>query len=122
MTRDRGHYGPLDRDRHWAVGWGADRAKDYVRDRTIGAALRPIMPIVDDVSRARQGAQRWWNASRVIGGRDAAERPAAQIGQELFQAAGAHDQLHPWAAPRQAPAQKVTLRAARLVKPMRAAV
>lgn len=84
MTRDRGSYGPLDRERHWALGWGADRTTDYVRDRTVGAALRPILPYVDDVSRARQGAQRWWNASRAIGGRAEADRPVTQIGQELF--------------------------------------
>jgi hypothetical protein len=88
MTRERGSYGPLDRDRHWAVGWGADRAADYVRDRTVGAVLRPVIPVVADVSRAREGAQRWWDASRAIGGRGEAARPVTEIGQELFHTVG----------------------------------
>jgi len=84
VTRDRGSYGPLDRDRHWALDLGASRAADYVRDRTIGAALRPIVPVVADVSRASRGARRWWDASRAIGGRAEADRPVTEIGQELF--------------------------------------
>lgn len=84
MTRDRGNYGPIDRDRHWAIGWGADQAADYVRDQTIGAALRPTMPYISDAYRAGRGAERLWVASRAIGGRAEAQKPAAQIGQELF--------------------------------------
>ena len=84
MTRDRGSYGPGNRDRNWIVSWGADQTADYVRDQTVGAALRPVMPVVSDVFRAGRGAQRWWTASRAIGGRTEAEKPAAQIGQELF--------------------------------------
>ena len=87
MTRDRGSYGPGDRDRNWIVSWGADRTADFVRDQTVGAALRPVMPIVSDAFRAGRGAQRWWTASRMIGGRAEAEKPAAQIGQELFHTA-----------------------------------
>lgn len=84
MTRGRGNYGPLDRDRHAAIGWVADQATDYVRDRTVGATLRPILPTIGDVFRAREGAGRWWIASRGIGARDAASRPAAVVGQEFF--------------------------------------
>lgn len=84
MSRDRGSYGPLDRDRNWVMGWGTDRATDYVRERTVGAALRPVLPVVGDVSRARAGAERWWQASQAIGGRGGAERPVTEIGQELF--------------------------------------
>ena len=87
MTRDRGTYGPLDRERHWAVGWAADQTVDFVRDRTVGAALRPVMPAVSDAFSAGRGAQRLWIASRAIGGRSEAEKPAAQIGQELFHTA-----------------------------------
>jgi hypothetical protein len=83
MSRERGHYGPLDYERNWIIGWGADQTVDYVRDRTIGAALRPVMPVVSDVFRAGRGAQRWWTASREIGGRDEADRPVTEIGQEL---------------------------------------
>ena len=84
MTRDRGSYGPLDRERHWALGWGTDQTVDYVRDRTVGAALRPALPTITDALRAKRGVGRWWNASRVIGGRVDADRPATEIGQELF--------------------------------------
>lgn len=84
MTHDRGSYGPLDRDRHWAIGWASDQAVDHVRDRTVGAALRPVMPVVSDAYRAGRGASRWWHASRAIGGRATADRPATEIGQELF--------------------------------------
>lgn len=88
MTRERGHYGPLDRERHWALDWSGARAADYVRDRTIGAAVRPVLPIVHDVTRAKEGADRWWGASRAIGGRPEAERSATSIGQELFHTVG----------------------------------
>ena len=84
MRDRRGYYGPLDRERHWAIGWGADQTVDYVRDRTIGAALRPVMPVVGNAFRAGRGAELWWHASRGIGGRGEAERPATEVGQELF--------------------------------------
>lgn len=91
MTRDRGNYGPLDRDRNWIVGWAADETVDYVRDRTIGAALRPVMPAVGDAFCAGRGAQRLWTASRGIGGRTEAEKPPTQIGHELFHTAADRD-------------------------------
>lgn len=84
MTRDRGTYGPLDRDRHWVLGWGADRTVDYARDRTVGAVIRPILPIVSDLSSASSGAQRWWLGARAIGGRDGAQKPVTAVGQELI--------------------------------------
>jgi len=84
MTRDRGSYGPPADDQNWVIAWGADKTADFVRDRTIGAALRPVMPVVSDAFRAGRGAQRWWTASREIGGRGEADRPVTQIGQELI--------------------------------------
>lgn len=84
MTRDRGSYGPLDRDRHYVIAWGTDRAVDYARDRTIGAALRPVLPAVDVASRTSRAASRWWIGSRGLGGRDDAQKPLTQVGQELF--------------------------------------
>jgi hypothetical protein len=66
------------------IGWGADHAVDYARDRTVGAALRPVLPTVSDAFRAGRGAARWWHASRAIGGRGDADRPVTEIGQELF--------------------------------------
>lgn len=91
MTRDRGSYGPLDRDRNWIMSWTADQTVDYARDRTVGAALRPVMPVVSDAFQASRGAQRFWTAARGIGGRTEAEKPATQIGQELFHTAAARD-------------------------------
>lgn len=84
MTRDRGTYGPLDLDRHWMIGWGAARTVDYARDRTVGAALRPILPVIGDLSQASNGAQRWWAGSRAIGGRTEAQRHVTEVGQELL--------------------------------------
>lgn len=84
MTRDRGHYGPLDRDRHRALAWATDQGVDYARDRTVGEATRYVLPVATDLLRARRGAERVWNASRVIGGRAEAEKSATQVGQELF--------------------------------------
>ena len=91
MTRDRGSYGPLDRDRNWIVSWTADQTADFARDRTVGAALRPVMPVVSDAFQVSRGAQRFWTAARGIGGRDEAEKPPAQIGQELFHTASDRD-------------------------------
>lgn len=87
MTRDRGSYGSLDLEQHWIVGWGTDQTVDYLRDRTVGAALRPVMPIIGDAFQASRGAQQLWTATRMIGGRDEAQKPAARIGQELFHSA-----------------------------------
>lgn len=84
MARDRGNYGPFDRDRHWVIGWGTDRAVDYVRERTVAPAVRAALPAISDLSQARRGADRWWTASRAIGGRAQADRPITEIGQELF--------------------------------------
>src|SRR5574341_286954 len=88
MTRGRGTYGRCDHDRNGILGWGAnyvrDQAVDYARDRTVGAALRPAMPYISDGFRAGRGAKLWWNASRAVGGRAEADKPAAQVGQELF--------------------------------------
>lgn len=84
MTRERGTYGPLDRTRHPVAGWAVDQTVDYARDRTVGAALRPALPYVSDALRAGRGAEQMWHATRAMGGRDEAAKPAAQIGQELF--------------------------------------
>jgi len=84
VTRDRGTYGPLDRDQNIVIGWGVDQAVDYARDRTIGAALRPVLPAVDVASRASRAADLWWRGSRGLGGREEAGKPLAQVGQELF--------------------------------------
>ena len=87
MTRDRGAYGPLDHDRHFVIGWGADHIGDYARDRTIGAALRPVLPAIAVASRASRAGSRWWTGSRGLGGRDAAQVPLTQVGQEFFHTA-----------------------------------
>jgi hypothetical protein len=85
MTRDRGSYGPPSvHDEHWALDWGASHAVGYVHDHTVGAALRLVLPVVGDVMSAQRGAERLWYASRGIGGRGEAAKPAARIGQELI--------------------------------------
>lgn len=76
----RGTYGPLDRDRHFVLGWGTDKLAAY----TTTAALRPIMPAVDTALRASQAANRWWVGSQGVGGRTEADRPATEIGHEFF--------------------------------------
>jgi hypothetical protein len=80
----RGTYGPLDRDRHFVAGWGVDQAAGYIHDRTVGAALRPILPVISTVTRANRAGRRWWVGSQMIGGRDEAARPLTAIGQEFF--------------------------------------
>jgi hypothetical protein len=84
MTRDRGTYGPLDRDRHFVVGWSADHAAGYVYARSIGAALRPIVPAISTATRTNRAARRLWVGTRLMGGRDEAHKPVATIGQEFF--------------------------------------
>jgi hypothetical protein len=80
----RGTYGPLDRDRHFVTGWGVDQATGYVHDRTIGAVLRPVLPVISTATRANRAARRLWIGSKLIGGRDEAQKPLATIGQEFF--------------------------------------
>lgn len=84
MTRDRGSYGPLDRDRHFIAGWAADYTVDYARDRTVGAVLRPVLPAIEMTSRTSRAAQRWWTGSQGLGGRPQSEVPLASVGQEFF--------------------------------------
>lgn len=83
MTRGRGSYGPLDRDRHFAVSWGAAQVVDYTRDQTIGAALRPILPAISIASRADR-AVRNLRMGMQVGGRDEAQKPPSVVGQELL--------------------------------------
>ena len=90
MTRDRGTYGPFDpndRGSYWA-NWASNETAGYVRDHTVGAALRPVMPVVADGFRASRNAQRVWTAARVLDGRAGAAQPVTQIGQELFHTVG----------------------------------
>lgn len=96
MTRDRGNYGPLDREQNFVIGWGADRVVDYAHVRTVGAVLRPVLPAVDIASRTSRAASRWWTGSRGLGGRDEAERPLTQVGQEFFHTSA--DRMHAIAA------------------------
>jgi hypothetical protein len=84
VTRERGTYGPLDRDRHFVAGWGADYLSAQVQDRTIGAALRPILPAISIATRADRAATRLWHGTRLMGGRNEADKPVAVVGQELF--------------------------------------
>ena len=84
MTRDRGTYGPLDRERHFVVGFGTDYLVGYAHDRTVGAALRPVLPAINLATRASRGADRLWTGTQLMGGRGEAEKPLELVGQEFF--------------------------------------
>ena len=83
MQRERGTYGPLDRERHLVLGWGADRATDYVRDRAVSATLGPVLPAISLAGRAARATRRLRMASQLEM-RDAADRPLSVVGQEFF--------------------------------------
>lgn len=80
----RGRYRSFDRNKHFVLGLATDEAIGYVRDETVGAALRPAMPTIADAYKAARGAQRMWIGSKMIGGRGEAQRPLTQVGQEFF--------------------------------------
>jgi hypothetical protein len=80
----RGSYGPLDRDRHYAIGWGADYAAAYAQDRTIGAAIRPVLPAIHLAARAGRAADRLWTGISLTGGYGEAQKSPSLVGQELF--------------------------------------
>lgn len=84
MTRDRGTYGPLDHDHNPVIGWVGNQAVDYVRDRTIGASLRPVLPAIDLAARTSRAGDRLWVGTRLMGDRGEADKPLAVVGQELF--------------------------------------
>jgi len=83
MSRGRGQYGPVDRDRHWVAAWGADQTADYVSDRTVGEASRRVLPIASDIFAAGRSAARVRRATRGVGGLVTGV-PTAKVGQELF--------------------------------------
>lgn len=84
MSRDRGSYGPLDRDRHFVSGWGADQIAAHTYARTVGRVVQPIIPMAILGVRAQRSADRLWTGMRLTGGRDEASRPLSRVGQELF--------------------------------------
>lgn len=84
MSRDRGSYGPLDRDRHFVVGWGTDRLAGHAYARTVGTVVQPILPLAILGVRAQRSADRLRAGVRLTGGRDEAAKPLATVGQELF--------------------------------------
>jgi hypothetical protein len=77
VTRDRGNYGPLDRQRHGVIGWVADRAVD----QTVGAALHPALPTITNVFGVQRGVDRLVTAARGLS--PAAHADRTQIGQDL---------------------------------------
>ncbi len=87
MTRERGSYGPLDRDENFVIGWGTDRLTMSAADRVFGAVVGPVTPIIPMIDAARRippAARRLWVGTRGLGGRDAAEQPLTEVGQEFF--------------------------------------
>jgi hypothetical protein len=81
--RDRGTYGPLDHDRHFVIGWGADQLTSYARDRAVSAALEPVLPTISAVARGARGIDRL-RMGMQVGGRDEAQKPPSVVGQEFF--------------------------------------
>lgn len=71
----RGHYRPLDRDRHFVIGWGADQAGSYAAAR----ALEPVMPTVNVISKTQHGVRDLRIGAQLVGSRSCAERPK-QVG------------------------------------------
>ena len=87
MTRERGNYGPLDRDENFVIGWGTDRLTMSAADRVFGAVVGPVTPILPMIDAARRippAAKNLWIGTRGLGGRDEAQQPMAVVGQELF--------------------------------------
>jgi hypothetical protein len=84
VSRDRGSYGPLDRDRHFVVGWGTDHLASHAYARTVGTVVDPILPIAILGARAHRSVDRLRTGARLTGGRDEADEPLATVGQELF--------------------------------------
>jgi hypothetical protein len=82
----RGVYGLNDHEKGFATVWGEDRIASYARDRAVDAAispLKPFAPALDHAVRIHRGA-RWMRAGALLGGRDEAVKPFAQIGGEFF--------------------------------------
>jgi hypothetical protein len=84
VSRDRGSYGPLDRDQHFIVGWGSDRLAAHTYARTVGRVVQPILPMAILGVRAHRSADRLWTGARLTGGRVEAEKPLSRVGQEFF--------------------------------------
>jgi hypothetical protein len=82
--RDRGTYGPLDRDEHFMIGWGTDYLTDYARYRAINATIAPALPAALTAVRGARAANRLWIGTKLMGGRDEAQKPLSVVGQELF--------------------------------------
>lgn len=77
MSRDRGSYGPIDRQRHGVIGWVADQARDHA----LGVTLEPAMPAIDNVFGVGRGMDRLRTAARGLS--PAVHASRAQIGQDL---------------------------------------
>lgn len=81
--RDRGTYGPIDRDRHFVIGWGTDQITGYAKDRAVSAALGPVLPTISTIARGSRAVGRL-RMGMQVGGRDEASQPPSVVGQEFF--------------------------------------
>lgn len=84
----RGQYAPLDRDRHWVVGWGTEVARDYATARAI-APVVPAIEVASTIDRGARGARQILVGSQAF--RDRGETPVAQVGAEWFHSVGDRD-------------------------------
>jgi hypothetical protein len=85
VSRDRGNYGPIDRQRHGVVGWLADQAGDHA----FSVALEPAVPTLDGVFGAHRGFDRLRTVARGLAPVVGASR--AQVGQDLVHTAADRD-------------------------------
>jgi len=77
VSRDRGNYGPIDRQRHGVIGWVADQAGDHA----VSVALEPALPAIEGAFGIGRGMDRLRTAARGLA--PAVHASRAQIGQDL---------------------------------------
>lgn len=80
MTRERGTYGPPDRDS--IVGWGTERLGEYASEYAKARAVSPFLPAIGLAVRASRSADRLGFGTRLL--RSDIGKSRAVIGQELF--------------------------------------
>jgi len=76
----RGTYGPLDRDRHFVIGWGTDQAVGY----GVAKAMRPIHPVLDVNARAVGGVRHMVRGARAVGTRSSDRDPGITTSIAMF--------------------------------------
>ena len=67
---------PLDRDRHFVIGYAADELVSYARERTVAPVARKIIPTYDAASQFVQGYRAVRMGADEIGDRSSADADA----------------------------------------------